>query len=642
MLDVASTVDAAVVTGLDATPPKLDASTGPDVPLYADATLTQLFASDPPFAGVWDAASSAPDGAVADVKPSWVEPDCDCPPGAACPVCEAKFGKSNISFCWRAACGADKYCRLEADVGKPCTAPSSGYPGGCPTVCGSNGDCGFGYGESGSCGGFGCFGNGVWDGPEWQLVGGTCPAYQHNACVASMCVCDPSPGSYDHCIDTPSCHASPVVCDDNNPCTTDACTPAIGCMHKPVTGDSCALAAGCGTCQSGVCVAGPGAKEAPLLDVQLPDCVTLSDVTPTSDGDIIAFGTAQDPKAGATGSVRDWVARFAADGKLAWQVWPAPKLPGYGHLAPRLAQGDLLLKAMPDGSQEHIYALTAKSGTVLETGYPTLTYQPDDPFSVVADAVMADDSLLRVRLRRVAVSSDEPVFKTVAALRAFLDGTPAPFWDALAMQPPLGTRIQGLAGQAVWLEELQPFPKYGRFCNSCGSYTRMTAVAPDGKVAWTIPDGSYYSANTQLLQVSHLDVAENGDLVAWGLRRVAPAESSDYAQHPAAAWLDPATGTSKQWVVFDELPYTYSTEDYQVAIPDMPDLSALLLPTSGIAVLDKGVLAWTDAQGNVLGDVVLPKTYAGMKLFARWPDGSIGLWSAHRIVRLPFQWAACP
>ena len=49
-----------------------------------------------------------------------------------------------------------------------------------------------------------------------------------------------------------------------------------------------------------------------------------------------------------------------------------------------------------------------------------------------------------------------------------------------------------------------------------------------------------------------------------------------------------------------------------------------------------------DAQGNVLGDIVLPKTYAGMKLFARWPDGSIGLWSAHRIVRLPFQWAGCP
>jgi hypothetical protein len=45
--------------------------------------------------------------------------------------------------------------------------------------------------------------------------------------------------------------APPVTCSDDNPCTTEACDPGLGCVFPPVTD-----ATPCGdglTCQTGVC-----------------------------------------------------------------------------------------------------------------------------------------------------------------------------------------------------------------------------------------------------------------------------------------------------------------------------------------------------------------------------------------------------
>src|SRR4029077_1560013 len=49
-------------------------------------------------------------------------------------------------------------------------------------------------------------------------------------------------------------------CNDNNPCTSDACDPVAGCQHTPVTnGTSCSdgnLCNGAETCQAGACTPG--------------------------------------------------------------------------------------------------------------------------------------------------------------------------------------------------------------------------------------------------------------------------------------------------------------------------------------------------------------------------------------------------
>jgi len=53
---------------------------------------------------------------------------------------------------------------------------------------------------------------------------------------------------------------APGPCDDGNPCTTDTCKPATGCQHTPLPdGASCAdrdLCNGSETCQGGTCTAG--------------------------------------------------------------------------------------------------------------------------------------------------------------------------------------------------------------------------------------------------------------------------------------------------------------------------------------------------------------------------------------------------
>ena len=63
----------------------------------------------------------------------------------------------------------------------------------------------------------------------------------------------------DLCIDGACVGGSPVNCNDDNPCTDDACTPAGGCDNAPRTGDctdgdACTLG---DTCQDGACTGGP-------------------------------------------------------------------------------------------------------------------------------------------------------------------------------------------------------------------------------------------------------------------------------------------------------------------------------------------------------------------------------------------------
>ena len=122
------------------------------------------------------------------------------------------------------------------DDGEPCTAGDSCLDGVCaagpPTACDDSNECT----SSGCTPGVGC---------EYAPVSGGCE--DGDACTAAdFC-------AYGQCVSGPG-----QVCEDLNPCTDDACDPAIGCLHTP-------NAAGCDDgepctqgdlCAAGVCVAG--------------------------------------------------------------------------------------------------------------------------------------------------------------------------------------------------------------------------------------------------------------------------------------------------------------------------------------------------------------------------------------------------
>ncbi len=82
---------------------------------------------------------------------------------------------------------------------------------------------------------------------------------------AQGCVHVPTSGSCEDgnlCTGPDLCHqgacvsGGAIVCDDDNPCTNDSCTPAQGCRHQPVSTGTCDdgdLCTGAGTCSGGVC-----------------------------------------------------------------------------------------------------------------------------------------------------------------------------------------------------------------------------------------------------------------------------------------------------------------------------------------------------------------------------------------------------
>ncbi len=73
------------------------------------------------------------------------------------------------------------------------------------------------------------------------------------------------------------CRGNPIVCDDDNPCTEDACHPSVGCVFSDNTspcddGNECTVN---DTCQNGRCVGTP-----------VCGCQTDADCLPYEDGDL--------------------------------------------------------------------------------------------------------------------------------------------------------------------------------------------------------------------------------------------------------------------------------------------------------------------------------------------------------------------
>ena len=88
-----------------------------------------------------------------------------------------------------------------------------------------------------------------------------------DTCVAGTCqfspvagrVCSDGDGctTSDVCDETGACHGTPLVCDDNNPCTDDSCNSAMGaCVYTNYNTNTCSDGSACTSdaCVDGVCV----------------------------------------------------------------------------------------------------------------------------------------------------------------------------------------------------------------------------------------------------------------------------------------------------------------------------------------------------------------------------------------------------
>lgn len=93
------------------------------------------------------------------------------------------------------------------------------------------------------------------------------PCSRH-VCDDGRCVAEPTPGvacsdgldctEADTCDESGRCRGEPVVCDDGDPCTDEACEPGLGCVSSPAPGRTCDDGDTCtldDTCdEAGVCV----------------------------------------------------------------------------------------------------------------------------------------------------------------------------------------------------------------------------------------------------------------------------------------------------------------------------------------------------------------------------------------------------
>jgi len=126
---------------------------------------------------------------------------------------------------------------VPCDDGDGCTTADACVAGACrglPVVCADAGPC-----SSGACDpSEGCVTHPA-TGPACD-DGSACTAF--DACVLGVCL------------------GEPIVCDDGDGCTVDACDPGVGCVVAPATGPACDDADACTTgdvCRTGACEGSP-------------------------------------------------------------------------------------------------------------------------------------------------------------------------------------------------------------------------------------------------------------------------------------------------------------------------------------------------------------------------------------------------
>jgi hypothetical protein len=97
----------------------------------------------------------------------------------------------------------------------------------------------------------------TFDGLSGVCVSGVCG---ENVCEDVLCEDDGNDCTEGVCnFVTGTCDFTPVVCDDDSPCTEDACNPAAGCTFTPVDDGTWCIARGgelwlMGVCEARACV----------------------------------------------------------------------------------------------------------------------------------------------------------------------------------------------------------------------------------------------------------------------------------------------------------------------------------------------------------------------------------------------------
>ena len=202
--------------------------------------------------------------------------------------------------CTTDTCNPENGCEYEdndspCDDGNPCTGGDTCFNGACvgsgnECPCTVDGDC-FEKEDGDLCNGFlVCVDGSCIVDPETIVV---CEK-SNSACLTVACntsngeceekalldgtACDDGNicTSGDNCVAGQCSGTGEFVCDDDNPCTTDACDPADGCVFAPLTGecsdgDPCT---GNDTCIDGICLGEAGANCSCEAD---EDCADLED-----------------------------------------------------------------------------------------------------------------------------------------------------------------------------------------------------------------------------------------------------------------------------------------------------------------------------------------------------------------------------
>ncbi len=617
--------------------------------LPGEDTLTSPLSSVPPCPGIWDlpvadvpdagaetdgggdaadAGADAPDAAE-EVTPS-VDAGAPPPPppkGAVCPCpgesCAPCLNESSVSGCQIGKCSPDGFCEFAPD-GTACKKVFD-----CPGTC-QGGTCIF-QPTGGVCGGTACS---DYDG----LYGYTAPA--GTACGADAC----HPGQcngYQTCVTD----NTPINCEDENFCTDDSCDPKKGCQNLPANGKACSLGGVCGQCMMGACVAG-AANLTPTLDFQFPPRLGPVEVSAEANGDVIAWGkdygtygaTAACPISPSWPTGRHWIARIGPSG-IVWQRWASETLGAYDYIRGRLSNGDLLVAAAAKpGDPVHLLRINAETGDICQTAFPAFAgsgvLQPaneGNPMYLDQNSLgvlllsLPDDSVVAYVGLHLAANYNDIAGNVV---HASLSGKLMPAWGG-----PVSTMVAKLAFAPRTVGNSVIFPSqvyYSPFLvDTAYDVAGNLATAFGGPtkqfMACITPGGYDNPCSAGVTAVGAAPDAA-GNPVFWGAVNSTLAEASNMEGHAYAL------GQS-----FTTLPVV------SMIGPQPPQgLSATPLPNGGIALKVGGTMAWTDASGTILGLTTLPEPYASMRLFARFPDGSLGFWSDHRIVRLPFSWATCP
>ena len=423
-----------------------------------------------------------------------------------------------------------------------------------------------------------------------------------------------------------SIHSRDVI--DDNPCTADSCDSCIGMVHAPQNG-KCRVGDACGQCVAGGCDAAPSAV---IYDLGLPG-VALAHPRGLPDGGVLA--EVEGAKYG--------LARWTATGEVAAQIWS--DLP-MRQADSSLDSGNVLANVELQGfGPEYVAfafdATTLKPGSLplassiaTASGGPPLASISSEstvsPLSLPGGGVAATSHGAGIDWGLLAGNGVWSVGAATHSARQGAHGivvfsTLVPVLGSWMIPIPFNLPVNTVDYEGSWVTPLTG--------NVSGKPSVLGNVAYQYSLAASKLPGVAEGATT----LDGLAYTPDGRIAAWGRVR-----QTAWAYPVAAAiWLAGDVTSVLQTVIFDELPSVEGVVGWQ-----NPGVGGVILPDGGVAAQVGRAVAWTDGSGKKIGYALLPKDMAGMRLFATWNDGTIGLFDpgGHRLAKIPWSWAGslCP